>query len=651
MTTMISATAEEITLQAWKWLTIHRKTRIILYIAALCTLCTFINQELAFADDADSSTNSNLLFLPLNNTTDSHGVPVEAYSRLPLDYGQALYPVRLIRGVLLSLCWAIYTMSTYFIIAAIDFILGLTWLEWLLSPFNFLAGTVSTTIGKLILIPLALTCSALAGAILWGKGAKGTALTEVFIALILSAVAASPIAAPMTYLQGENSALSRSIEYGNEIGNEITTDPNQKETNSDSAIDAAIIDVALRTPAQVLSWGKALDGQCSTKFDEKAKSGADAEEIRKAINTCDEEAKEANETDSMTAFAFMMIFNIAFFGLWAIVLVMLFFIIKDTFFALLNAINVTWRAPLAVFPWGTRYGFYKSFAQMVVNIIAVGACVTVTAIYLWLYGKVTAATSGAAMIYGNVILGIIALVMAYTLYKMKKNGKSLGRALAERMSHLGTSRTPTQKQPSKLANRVKGFAKNGINLGARYSRKRMISAAPKLAAGLATGGTAVALGSLATTAGSAFASGALNLIGDRARAAGMVRRENQRAQPFTDPRNTGPRDANGAFPMPAAEPSEAPTPVKFNDEPKAIDPRSTPAKSTPERTIKPAAKNTLNPGRYQGIRVDKHGNPHNIDKPIEGEIVNISEKKLKSLKKLDSFNRIPLRPKVTPRFK
>lgn len=646
MTTAINATAEEITLQAWKWLTIHRKTRIALYIAIVCTLCSYLNQELAYADDGQTSTNSNLLFLPLDNITDSHGVPIETYSRLPLDYGRATYPVRLIRGVILSLCWAIYTMSTYFIIAAVDFVLGLSWLEWLLSPFAFLAGTISTTIGKIVLIPLALTCSALAGAILWGKGAKGTALAEVFIALTLSAVAASPLATPMTYLQGDNSAISRSVEYGNEIGNEITTDPNQKEANSGSAIDASIIDVALRTPAQVLSWGKALDGECSAKFDEEAKGGADAEKLRKAVNNCDEAAKEANETDSMTAFAFMFIFGVAFIGLWAIVMVMLFFIVKDTFFALLNGINVTWRAPLAVFPWGTRYGFYNSFAQMMVNVVAVGACVTVTAVYLWLYGQITAATNGAAMIYGNVILGIVALVMAYTLYKMKKNGKSLGQALSEKMSRMGTSRTPTQKQPSKLASGVKGFAKTGINMGTRaYSRKKMIKAAPKIAAGLASGGTVAALGTLATVAGSAFANGALNHVGDRARATGMTQRENQRAHPFT-----APRDANGAFPMPASTRSEASTPANFTGQPKTIEPRSTPAKPTPQRTTSPSTKNTLNPGRYQGVRVDKNGNPHNMGKPIEGKLVNISDKKLNSLKKLDAFE-TTTRPKVTPRFK
>lgn len=666
-TALISANAEELSLHLWKWLTIHRKTRAILTIIALCTVCTFLNQQTALADDG-SSGSINTFYLPVDKVTDSHGVPISAYNELPLDYGRATYPMRLIRGFILGAGWSLYVMANYLIISAVDFVLGMSWLEWLISPFTFLANTISGTVGKLFIVPTALLFSAVAAAFLWMRGSKGAAFAEVAIALVISAFIVSPAANPITYFAGDNGAIQKSVEYGNEVGNGITTDPRAEETNGGSAINASIIDVSLRTPVQVLSFGETLDGKCAQTFDDKAKAGEKAEDLRKAVNGCDEEAKAANETDSLTALAFFAIFWVGFSGLWAIVMVMLFFILKDVFFALLNAINVIWRGVLAVFPWGTRYGFYNSFAQMWINIVAVGACVMVTAIYLWLYGKITEFTSGAIMIFQNFILGIIALVMAFTLFKMKRNGRTLGESLARTLSRFGQSREGQVRSPSTLGKTVKGFVKSGASLGGNVlARKGFIKAAPKVAASVATGGAAGAIGAAATVVGGHIAHGMMNEMGNRARANAMAKREAWNNMPASSPAGSYFRNPDGSIPMPGQNPhpenqSENPRAIEkvhnHAEAPKEPQKNTTPAPESPSApapsssdTRTPSRAGTITPGRYQNVRVDKYGKPHTIPaQPVEGEVVDLPQSKVDKLKRLDSFESTAKTVTTKPRF-
>ncbi len=666
-TALISANAEELSLQLWKWLTIHRKTRIGLIVIAVCTLCSFLNQQVALADGG-SSGSINTFYLPVEKVTDSHGVPISAYNELPLDYGRATYPMRLIRGFILGAGWSLYVLANYLIISAVDFVLGMSWLEWLISPFTFLANTISGTVGKLFIVPTALLFSAVAAAFLWMRGSKGAAFAEVAVALVISAFIVSPAANPITYFAGDNGAIQKSVEYGNEVGNGITTDPRAEETNGGSAINASIIDVSLRTPVQVLSFGKTLDGKCAQTFDDKAKAGEKAEDIRKAVNGCDEEAKASNETDSLTALAFFAIFWVGFSGLWAIVMVMLFFILKDVFFALLNAINVIWRGVLAVFPWGTRYGFYNSFAQMWINIAAVGVCVMVTAIYLWLYGKLTEFTSGAIMIFQNFILGIIALVMAFTLFKMKRNGRTLGESLARTLSRFGQSREGQVRAPSTLGKTVKGFVRSGASRGGKVlARKGFIKAAPKVAASVATGGAAGALGAAATVVGGHIATGMMNEMGNRARANAMAKREAWNNMPASSPAGSYFRNPDGSIPMPGQNPhpenqSENPRAIEkvhnHAEAPKEPQKNTTPAPESPSApapsssdTRTPSRAGTITPGRYQNVRVDKYGKPHTIPaQPVEGEVVDLPQSKVDKLKRLDSFESTAKTVTTKPRF-
>lgn len=621
MRTTLDATAQELSLQLWKWLTLHPKTKALLLASILCTISTFINIENARA--ADGGQTINTLYLPLDHITDSHGVPISAYLQLPLDNGNVTHPIRSARAFTLNILWMFYALGSFVMIATVDFILGLTWLDWILSPLFLLASSVQFVTAKFIIIPAALTLSAFAGAVLYLRGHKTTALVEVAVAIVISGFALSPLANPVTYFKGDNGVIQQSAQYGNEIGQILTTGEDTKT----SPISAAIIDVTLRTPVQIVSFGKHLEGECATTFDDMNKAGDEKEDIRNAINGCDEVAKANNETDSFLALAFLLVFGIGFHGLWLIVGVLVFFILKDSFFAVLNGINVIWRFPLAVMPWGTRYGLYNSFSQMWVNIAAVGIYIALTSVYLWLYARVTEFTGGTFMIYQNFILGVIALVMAYSLFKMKRNGKNLGQKLSQRLSKLGVTKEASPRQPSKLASSVKTLAQTAGGLYAMnrgFTRTGTASNIARTGITAVTGGTAAVATAAAATAGAAFAE-------NMGQAANHQRLEAARTRAALQPAY---RNGDGSIPMPATKPQTQPT-TKHTPKPtKDIEPTNTPT-TTPQ---KPTTKTPMAPGRYGNVRLDHNGKPHTINKPIDGEIVEIPDSKLRTLKLLDSYD-------------
>ena len=93
-------------------------------------------------------------WLPLGDVTDSHGVPVDQYTELPLDYGQSVYVTRQIRGVLMRIAWMGYTLVTYALLALCDFILSLEWLDWVLAPLTLLANSLQGVLDRAGIIGL-----------------------------------------------------------------------------------------------------------------------------------------------------------------------------------------------------------------------------------------------------------------------------------------------------------------------------------------------------------------------------------------------------------------------------------------------------------------------------------------------------------------
>ena len=498
MKTISSTPAEDAMLRLWVWLSVHRKTRAVLAVMILCTVSQLINTTAAMADD-DSAPKTTLgtYWLPLGDVTDSHGVPVDQYTELPLDYGQSVYVTRQIRGVLMRIAWMGYTLVTYAVLALCDFILSLEWLDWVLAPLTLLANSLQGVLDRAGIIGLGIAIAALV--IAWGaiRGKMGAALAEAALVAVVVGLVASPMGNPSSVVKDW---ITVSADYGTEASQATVTGTEEGAKASSNPVSGQIVDLTVRRPALMLSFGSDLEGSdCATIWDDKAKDHADAEKKRKAILKCDKELKGANETDNFAVFAFFFMFCVSTAGVLALVSVFLFFLLKDVLLAGLGAINTVLRAHLAVFPGGGRQAFLNAFLQMVVNVVMVCVYVFLLSVYLWLLGKFTQALGAAVMMIANLMLGLMLLALAVTFWWFKRQGKSVGRRLAEALGSSPLNKAPKMK-PSVLSRAGEKTTDLGKKAGSKYLQQRAkkkamtrgLTALAAMGVGAATGGAGTA---------------------------------------------------------------------------------------------------------------------------------------------------------------
>lgn len=605
-------------LQAWFWLKTHRKTRLALIAAVVCTISYFVNMTNAMAFDMDSGSYQTY-FLPIGDVKDTAGVPIASYYELPLDYGRLSYPRRLIRGVLLGLAWNFYTFVVFGIIAFLNFILSFVWLDWILSPFTLLANSIDGVLGQMGLIGLGLSITALVVAITAYKVGFGAALAELVIAAFVAALVGTSVGNPTSYFSGDNSVVKQSSEFGSQLGNATVNSLNGGDvsnTTGDSStnpISTQLVDMTVRAPAQMISFGKQLDEKCSKQWDEAYKDGADAEKVRKKINGCDKDAKNANETDSYQAMGFYLLNMTGVVGLFFLIVVFGFFIVKDVVLALLGCVNVVIKGYLAVFPGPGRYAFFNALAQVAVNVIMVALYVWALSAYLWVIGKITESIGAVPLMLGSAFLGILIIIMTITFIMMKARGKKAGEALARYLSKLGLTSKPSARagQPSRLKSAAREVIRTGPN--ALRAGKTL---GKFLGAGATTGG--VAAGALAAKKAATAMNKRRKAAKDNSARRAAAAQEDITTPPKPGRSSTRPGAIGGVEPRPALETVGADRRGDLMERPAPNPPAPTDAPGGgPEAPTKEAP--STGPGQYGRINnVVRHTDGSST--VLEGEI-------------------------------
>ncbi|MBG6184733.1 hypothetical protein IWX65_002711 [Arthrobacter sp. CAN_A214] len=489
ITTVSATPAQDALLRAWIWLSFHKKTRILLAVVFTCFLCQMVNATMAQAADEDQGIDPNTYWLPLAGVTDTHGVPVGKYTELPLDYGNMTHPQRTVRGMLMRLAWMGYTVGVYGTLALCNFVLSLEWIDWILSPFILLANSIQGLLDSTGIVGLGIFIAAIV--IAWGmiRGRIGAAILEASIVALFVGLVSMPIANPSDHIKNW---IGTSASVGTEVGTRTVSDSDAEADTSANPVSGQIVDIAVRTPALMLAFGSNLDGDsCAQTWDDQAKSGADAEELRKAVLSCNGDLEEANETDNFNVFAFMAMFLVSTTGLTALIAVFLIFLVKDVLLAGLGLINTVFRVHLAVFPGGGRQAFLNAFFQLLVNVFMIGAYIFLLNLYLWLVGQLYDAVGATVMMIGNLIFGLVLIALAFTFWHLKKQGKSLAEKLAHTFGGSPMNRAPELK-PSAFSQSASQLAGKGQKIASQHIKRRMMSKGVQAGVATATGGTSLA---------------------------------------------------------------------------------------------------------------------------------------------------------------
>lgn len=498
--------------RAWFWLQTHEKTRWTLLFLFVCTACYVVPVATAWADSPGGGT-SNSLFLPLDKVTDTHGVPISRYVDLPMDPGNgAAYVLRSIRYVVASILWMAYAMPILLTIAAVNWILEFEWLSWLAAPFKTVTEGISSVLGEgggtPALITLGVLVSAVVIAFGYIRGRTGAATVEFVMVVLVFGLVTSSVINPFNWLAGDTGEdaglIEKTAEFGQEAGG-LTI--NQDGGADTVTLSSSLADLTLRDTMLTMAFGFPLTDDkedCGNEFDKVAKDAdKDREDIRKTVIKCNDDVKDANQTDDYVWLIHYLLAWPAALGLIGLIGVFLFFLLKEVVQAFIGAVTVVIRSFVALFPGRSRQALLNAIAQMFVSVLIVAVYIWALNVYMWLVAEIfTEYVPIGMQKISSVLIGVLMIVLAITYWKMKKSGKSIAERLAKALGRTGLSKDFREPAPSKFGSTAGNLAKGAVSKGLdAYNRRRMLKGLVTAASAAGTGGVgAVATKAAATTA-------------------------------------------------------------------------------------------------------------------------------------------------------
>ncbi|WP_156807552.1 hypothetical protein [Acaricomes phytoseiuli] len=408
-------------------------------------------------------------YLDIAQTRDSSEIPLVKYITLPLDYGQPPGADRIARGFILRIAWIAYLLPIFFLTSIVNTLLKFEWVTWVTGPVLELLDSVRNLLGQTGIISLGLAVSALVIGVGFARRRYGPAIVEFIIVAVIAGIAlSSPISKPEQYISGSESWINQSKDFGNEAAAATIGSPNPK-----APVSASIVDLTVGIPAQVVSFGQVLEGECRTKFIEGMRSGKDPEGIRKDVTGCSETAKKGNETNDLAALILIGIYGWSTSGVMLLLAVFAFFVIREIFLAILSTLNVLLRSYLAVFPGG-RGPFLNAFGMLIVNIVLIAIYLWFCTAYLWLMTRISQAVSPGYVIAGNMVITVGIIMMVVTFFKARKQGKKLSDVLSRAVARMGLGKDRAPAGPSKILSNA-GKAYKSVQL-TRLGNSRNTSA-------------------------------------------------------------------------------------------------------------------------------------------------------------------------------
>lgn len=422
-------------------------------------------------------------FLPEDSDfEDSAGNKFSQYGIINVAPGDPLHPGIVIVSFFVQLIWAIQYFFTGVILWLFDFLLSFTWIEWLAAPFNALALWLQGVLGDIHWIPFALTISALVGGIAIMVGRLAGGLWEMLIAAVVAVMATGILSNPVATLTAAGGVLTKAQEFGGQLASSIVVDKNmlgQTQATMSDAFTTTLMDIFVRTPYQVISYGMVLPDKCQEFFDKFIQSGQPQPGLREcapaAAQFSYDNPSAINIVNALISAGGVTVLNT--FGIVISIL-----LVMAAFFFLVAALKSMMFAYAAVAPM-FREQLWRSLADTFMGLFSLMVMTVLLSMYLKLTGWIMSKSGYLPHQLRMVLLMIFMTVMIVLVVRARKQTLRMGHRGAAQLSKLGLG---MRSQPRDTTNTllkmsaVTQMAKMGMDLLSR-SPKTSTTAAPEIA--------------------------------------------------------------------------------------------------------------------------------------------------------------------------
>lgn len=458
-------------LRARVWAHTHPWQARTLTVLLLITYFTVVTGQAAHAS----------WLLPEGTTfTDSHGVPIEAYATINVNAGDIWTPWKVIANFVVQLVWMLQYYLTTAIIWLFSFLLSFEWVGWLATPFNALAVWLQGVLSGVGWIPFALTIAALAGgaAILFGKTSAG--VWELVIALVMSVLAVGALANPVATLTAAGGMLEKAQEWSGSLAAAIVVDDTQASVDVDTmsaAVSSQLVDVFIRIPHQVISYGMVLPDNCQEPYTQAMSASDPISGILSGtyadFSSClPDFAKSVSDNPGglNIMFAFVNAGGVSTLLLFALAITAL--LMVSVFFFLVAAVKSMFLVYLAILPVN-REPLWRSISDSIMGLISLIVMTCLLSLYLKLTTWIMTASGGIPHNFRMFLLSILLIIMVVLIWRARRATLNAGRMAAGPLSRLGLGTKSGPKDANTLLKMgaVTSMAKNAYDLFHKDGKK------------------------------------------------------------------------------------------------------------------------------------------------------------------------------------
>ncbi len=465
-----------------RWMTKHPIAARVLALAVLVAGLVLLAEAPAHADEKDVGDIDN----QLDQVTDSHGIPADKYTVLPYDRGDLLHWDKMANSWWINTAWDNNYFTLKQTIWGLKWTLSFQWVDIVSAPATLFAKGIVGILDQIHIIPLALLITAIVSGLMIWKGRRATGFATLMIS-VLFAIAAGPTGLlhnPVASIVGSDGGIQHAADAGGQIAVRVTHDgplpagsTDSVSTMIDKSVSQQLVDIFLRTPAQLISFGKVLDGDCATKFDDAMKNASTGDggdtSVRDAVAGCDKDADNfIKNPNGQLITLWVVSFSMGCLSALALALILILFF--TVVLAAYQALSLIWQAVLACFPSADRASIWYTACDVVMALAMVGAAVVFLSAYLRFV--IMYMTSTAFMGVGQYVLVNALFIGGIVLaVRMKKGLGKFGKKMAERFARLGIG-TPTAPKDRTPINPLQAAA-SAARFGA--DAKRLMPKLPK----------------------------------------------------------------------------------------------------------------------------------------------------------------------------
>lgn len=441
---------------------------------------------------------------------DSHGVSVWRMN-MEMDTGRFAFAEKF-WSVMMQAGWAVYQVAAASMIWGLSWALSSDWYQWALTYFENISFATHEFMDKLGLGPLVLLVLSVVVGWWFLRGRHGKAVSELVVGCVIASLATGWLADPMSLVAGDDGLLAQGRSAGFQLAGAIvyqepgnlSADGTNHTVRSDrwstrdvdgwrNGLTAQMTTTMIRTPHQLLNYGKVLDGtDCERAYDEAMLGDGG---VRGAVADCDDEAKEYSGTPS--ALTTMTVWSSApmVAGLGLLTLAVILMLVATVLGAAWTAVKTIVQLVFAPASRDARAGLFKSLAMLLFAMFMMASATVFTVVWMQLLQTLMQASEGWPWILRVWMVNITLLVGAVVLWRWRSKVKKKMAAAAARLAGAEPDKSRTQvipfpvpprRRPDNKPAAVTQAARSVVDLGniaARGRGGRGGGAAPQLPSG------------------------------------------------------------------------------------------------------------------------------------------------------------------------